>query len=248
VGRIRRKRKGFLILHKTPNITPPIFTPLGCKNGCKYGLLCTPGGAQGVVCFWGLFYSLEMKSKKRVYLEFFIVLTLVLGWIAFLCFFSPKDILSVIGIGTGYLLIFLTALFAVSGLASAPFYTTFITFASTGEFNFFLVLLVSVPALTLGDSIFFLVGHKGHFVASGFLGKKIDSFSRWIKSKPKLVVPVFAYLYTAITPLPQDILMTVLGLGKTNFKQVFTAVLLGNATFLTIIYLFSKFIFPDIFS
>ncbi len=82
---------------------------------------------------------------------------------------------------------------------------------------------------------------------NNFFGKKITSFSKWMKSKPKFLVPLFAYLYTAFTPLPQDILMTALGLGQAKFKQIFIATLLGNATFLSAVYLFSKFIFPNFF-
>jgi hypothetical protein len=50
-----------------------------------------------------------------------------------------------------------------------------------------------------------------------------------------------------LTPFPQDALMAILGLGRANFKQVFVAVLLGNATFLSLVYFFSKFVFPNFF-
>jgi membrane protein DedA with SNARE-associated domain len=206
-----------------------------------------PRGGHGVFvdCFFVLLYSLEMR--KRNYIEFIFILALLLSWIVLLYFFPPEVILSFIGVEGGYLLVFLTAILGVSAFASSPFYGTFITIASTGEFNIFLLLLVSVPALTLGDSIFFLIGHKGHFVADNFFEKKLTSFSKWIESKPKLLVPLFAYFYTAFTPLPQDALMATLGLGRANFKKVFIAVLLGNATFLSIVYLFSKFVFPNFF-
>ncbi len=191
---------------------------------------------------------MKIKIKKKIYIEFFLILVFVLLWTSFLYFFPPEVIVSVIGIEAGYFLIFLTAIIGVSGFASTPFYGTFITLASTGEFNLLLLLLSAVPAMTLGDSIFFLIGRKGHSAVDDLSNRKISKFSRWLEKKPKWAIPTFTYLYTAVTPFPQDILMIGLGLGQANFKKVFTAVFLGNATFLTIIYLFSKFIFPDIFS
>ncbi len=187
------------------------------------------------------FINFIQKHKGFIFLFLFTLL-----WIVSLVLFSPQEIVSFIGIEGGYLLIFATALVGISGFSSMPFYATFITLASTGDFNFFALLLSAVPAMAIGDSIFFLVGHRAHFAVSELTEIRIKKLSTWISKRHFLTVPLFAYIYTSISPLPQDVLMIALGVGKARFKYVIIAVLLGNATFLTMIYFFSVFIFPEI--
>ncbi len=69
--------------------------------------------------------------------------------------------------------------------------------------------------------------------------RRMKNFSNWINSKPKWTSPLIAYIYTCTSPLPQDILMVTLGLAKVKFLGIFIAVLLGNATFITLIYFLS---------
>ncbi len=171
---------------------------------------------------------------------FFLLLFFILGWILLILNVSPDDIVSAMGVEGGYLVIFLTAFIGVSGFASAPFYVTLVTLTSTGEFNIFVLALVIAPARAFGDSLFFFLGYKGHSVMSGVLGKSLKSFSLWINKKPNWMTPLAAYIYTSVTPLPQDILMIALGLGKSRFRGIFVAVLLGNATFIILISLLSS--------
>lgn len=101
-------------------------------------------------------------------------------------------------------------------------------------------MLLVAPARTFGDSIFFLLGRKGHSALGELTGKRLNKFSEWLGKKPGWAIPFVAYLYTSLLPLPQDILMIILGLGKAKFRYVFIAILLGNATFIGLIYIFSS--------
>lgn len=161
-----------------------------------------------------------IKKHKWFFFLFFIIL-----WVTFV---SPEKVVSLVGVEKGYLLIFIFALFGVSGFTSAPFYTLLFTFIASGEFNVFLLALVSAPAMTIGDSLFFFLGYKGH----GVVGGRLHRFSSWIEGKPQWITPLFAYLYSSFFPLPQDVLMVFLGLGKCKFRYIFFAVLFGNITFI----------------
>ncbi len=174
---------------------------------------------------------------------FFILLFFLLFWIGIIYHISPDRIVAAMGVETGYFLIFLTAFIGVSGFASAPFYATLLTLVSTGEFNIFFLAIIVAPARAFGDALFFLLGHKGHSV----IGSRLKSFSLWLAEKPDWMTPLVAYLYTALTPLPQDILMLVLGLGRTHFKKIIVAVILGNATFVILISLIATGLIPIIF-
>lgn len=177
---------------------------------------------------------------------FVFLLIFVLFWISSLVVYSPEEIISFVGVENAYLILFFSALIGVSGLASLPFYTIFITMASSGEFNFFLLIAVAVPGMAFGDALFFLFGHKGHFALSEFAENKTKKISAWIKKQPSWVIPFIAYIYTSFSPLPQDILMFILGFGRAKFRYVIVAVLLGNTTFISLIYLFSVSVFSEI--
>lgn len=145
---------------------------------------------------------------------------------------GPERIVDFIGVERGYLLIFFLALIGVSFLTSASFYATLAALASTGEFNPILLGLAAAPALALGDSLFFFLGYHGRsLLAERMAGR----FFKWTQKHPKWLAPLFAYLYTGLTPLPQDFLMAGLGLGGIAFPRILVAILLGNATFVAII-------------
>ncbi len=169
----------------------------------------------------------------RRYKGFWILLVFLVLWIAFIRIIPPKELVSVIGVETGYLFVFLTALVGVSGFASAPYYATLITLMSTGDFNILLLALVVAPACALGDSLFFLLGYKGNAVIES---RYLDKFSCWLNKKPYWVTPFAAYMYSSFAPLPQDFLMVALGLGRARFLHIIGAVALGNATFVLVIY------------
>ncbi len=176
--------------------------------------------------------------KKNI--KFISLLSFLLLWITALFFFSPEEIVLIIGIEGGYLFIFLTALVGVSGFASAPFYAMLATLVASGEYNLFLLALIVAPARAFGDSLFFVLGYQGRSLARSFMGRQLKIASLWLQNKPYWITPLVAYAYTALTPLPQDILMIALGLGKTNFRNIFIAVLLGNATFVFLISFFTS--------
>lgn len=181
------------------------------------------------------------KHKK-----FWSLLLLILVWVGILSFVSPSEIVEMIGVKTGYLIIFVTALLGISGFASAPFYTSLFTLSASGELDIFLVLLVAAPARTVGDILFFTLGHQGHSVIKNdtFIGDRLKHFSTWLFGKPYWVVLFFSYLYTSAAPFPKDFLMLGLGVGRLKLRDVVIVALLGNATFIALIYFFATGIIP----
>lgn len=182
------------------------------------------------------------KHKK-----FWTLLCLIVIWLAVVLVFSPQEIVEAIGVETGYFLIFLTALLGISGFVSFPFYIALVTLTSSGEFNIFLVILVAAPARSVGDILLFSLGHQGHLVVSDLVSSRLRSFSSWLCGKPYWVVLLFSYLYTSAAPLPKDFLMLFLGLGRIKLRDVIIIVLLGNATFIGLVHLFSVGLFDSLF-
>ncbi len=186
-------------------------------------------------------WTMEFLNRHKV---FFLLLIFLSFWSALLYFVPPDRLVAAMGVETGYLLIILTAFVGVSGFASAPFYAMLVTFAGSGEFNIFLLAMAVAPARAFGDALFFLLGHRGHSTANS---PRLRSFSAWLVERPSWSIPFIAYLYTAFTPLPQDLLMVLLGLGKARFKTVIIAVILGNATFVVLVSFAATGLLPLIF-
>jgi len=175
--------------------------------------------------------KIDFKKIKK-HQDLLIIGLLVLIWVTILFFISPEEIVSKIGIKTGYALLFFMALLGISSFTSVSFYTTLIVFAGTGEFNPIILGLVAAPAAAIGDSLFFLLGFKGR----SFIPEKyLLFFSNWIEKKPKWFAPIIAFFYTGLTPLPQDFLMLAMGISGVRFWKIFLAILFGNMVFIIII-------------
>lgn len=172
-----------------------------------------------------------MKLFFSKHKTFFLLFSFLIAWSLLLLVLSPEEIVRAVGIQGGYLIIFGTALVGVSGFTSAPFFASFLTFAASGEFHPVLLGLIAGPGRVLGDILFYYLGAKGGGIASDTGLPIVRLLSRKIASLPRWTIPVVSFCYTAFTPLPQDILMVTLGLGKAPTRLVFPFILLGNITF-----------------
>ena len=169
------------------------------------------------------------RHKKFVFLFVFLSI-----WMTLLVFVSPSELVEIVGVETGYLMVFLTAIVGVSSLTSGSFYAVILTLASTGEFNPFLLALVAAPAMTFGDTIFFLFSSRGRLIIKEKAKRRIRRLVSWTENFSEKKIFLVTYFYSGFTPFPQDILMMTLGVGGASLRTVMGAVLLGNATFIII--------------
>ncbi|MFP4022380.1 MAG: hypothetical protein ACLFTS_00845 [Candidatus Paceibacterota bacterium] len=170
----------------------------------------------------------------------FISLILLITALTIVVNFLPiKNITELISPKTAYLVLFLTALLGISGLSSAPFYATLVILSVVEGYNPFLMIIIASPARTFGDLVLFYLGEKGHLALSEVTEEKIKRFSIWLNKKPLWLILFITYTYTSVAPLPKDILMTILGLGRVKLRLIILAVFFGNATFIALIYLVS---------
>jgi hypothetical protein len=98
----------------------------------------------------------------------------------------------------------------------------------------------------VGDVLFFTLGHQSHSIIrdNTFAGDRLKEFSSWLFGKPYWVVLFFSYLYTSAAPFPKDFLMLGLGIGRLRLRDIIIVALLGNATFIALIYFFAIGIIP----
>lgn len=177
---------------------------------------------------------MHWKRWKKSYLTFAGIVAFIVGWSILLSYVPPTQIVERIGANNSLVIAFLISTFGgVSTATSVNFYATVVTLAAGGT-NPILLGIVAGSGITIGDSLFYYLGTKGHDVLTGRPKEWADKVSNWIKSQKEHVVQIFAYLYTGVTPLPNDVLTVSLGLAEYSYRRLLPALLLGNIT-LTII-------------
>jgi membrane protein YqaA with SNARE-associated domain len=159
------------------------------------------------------------------------LLLTILAWGALLFFISPDEIVERIGITNGYLILFFIALFGgVTSLTSGSYFATVITLA-LGGLNPLILALVSASAATIGDTVFFYLGHHGHAaLTQGRVQSFVERLTHALERRPWWHTSVGVYVLAAVTPVPNELIATSLGLAQRSFFTVVPPLALGNMT------------------
>lgn len=168
----------------------------------------------------------------RGFLVFAVLSFSVAAWVILLRYLSPTELVTSIGINNGYLVAFFVALLGgTSSLTGVSFVAVIATLAA-GGLNPFLLALFAGVGIAVSDSMFFWIGRNAHdAIDSPLTHQYLEKISIWINDRSRLVVGIFIYIYTALTPLPTDILTTILGLAHQPYRFVAIPLLLGGITF-----------------
>jgi membrane protein YqaA with SNARE-associated domain len=167
-------------------------------------------------------------DRSAKYLTVFLVVFALIAWGIFLYFIGPQKIVEFLGYQNSYIAAFIIALIGgTSVFTTASFYATIATLAA-GGLNIFILALIAGIGAALGDSFFFFLGLKGRNMASPSFGKKLDKFSRWLHRLPDWIIPFFVFIYAGFIPLPNDVMMVSLALGKYKFRKIIPFVILGD--------------------
>lgn len=179
-------------------------------------------------------------NKLNRYFTLAIVIFILIAWGIFLYLVGPETIIQTLGVRNSYLAAFLIALIGgTSVFTTASFYATLAALA-IGGLNIFILSFISAVGVALGDSFFFFLGSRGRNLSSPSFKNKLDKFSKWLYRLPGWLTPFFVFIYTGLIPLPNDILMVSLGLGKYKFKKIIPFVFLGDFVFMFLISFLSR--------
>lgn len=171
-----------------------------------------------------------MKRNRQAYLVVAAIVLFLIGWSVLLLYISPQEIVDRLGADNSLLVAFLISTFGgLSSFTSASYYAMLTTFSSGGV-NAILLGICAGTGLTISDSLVYYLGTRGHDILSENLQNKADKLSVWINEQHEHIVQIFAYVYTGLTPLPNDLLTGSLGLAEYSYRQLLPALLLGNIT------------------
>lgn len=171
-----------------------------------------------------------MKRNRQTYLVVAAIVLFLIGWSVLLLYISPQEIVDQLGADNSLLVAFLVSTFGgLSSFTSASYYAMLTTFSSGGV-DTILLGISAGTGLTISDSLVYYLGTRGHDILSENLQKKADKLSAWINEQHEHIVQIFAYVYTGLTPLPNDLLTGSLGLAEYSYRRLLPALLLGNIT------------------
>ncbi|HKK54428.1 MAG TPA: VTT domain-containing protein [Patescibacteria group bacterium] len=182
------------------------------------------------------------KYYSKKYLNVFLLLSflvLIIIWISVVYLIGAQAIVTKIGLNNIYLPIFIIAILSgSSSFVSASFFAVYISIAS-GIDNHLLFVISGGLGLSVGDSIFYYLGKKGRKLETKKWQSIIEKLSSWFKKQSLYLVYLIIFIYNAFTPLPGDILNTILGLSGIKYRKIIIVIILGN---ITLLYLIAYFI------
>ncbi len=127
--------------------------------------------------------------KKRIAWGFFVTLLIVASFSILLIFWHPRDIIEYLGVNNSYMIMALVSVFGgASTITSTGWYATLTTLASGGLNPYYLGFVAGL-FVSVGDSIFYLLGEQTRALEIKSLNKLVDKITRFLKNKPKWWAP-----------------------------------------------------------
>lgn len=179
-----------------------------------------------------------MPKHRNIFIAIALIFSIFL-WTWVLLTYGTDAIVDYIGVKNGYLIVFLVALFGgMSSVSGVTYVATIITFASAG-LNPFGLALASCLGISIGDTIFYYIGKYGvRELADSTFKKYIVRFAAWLEQRSATLRFTGIYVYTAFTPLPNDVLTILLGVSHQRLALVLPALVAGNFTLTLLLSLF----------
>jgi membrane protein YqaA with SNARE-associated domain len=185
---------------------------------------------------------MSKSHSPAVFAAFALVFSIVL-WSWLLLTYGADAIVDWIGAENGYWIMFLVALFGgVSSIAGVTYVATIITLASAG-LNPLALAIASGAGISIGDTIYYYIGRYGlRTLTHGVIHDRVQQLTEWLRNKSKKLLFLVIYVYTAFTPLPNDVLTITLGLTQQPWRVVIVGLVLGNITLTFIIAQFGQYL------
>lgn len=178
-------------------------------------------------------YKTKKKFSRKKFITFLFLAFLIILFIVVSLVLSPAELVQGLGSRNSYLIIFFVSFFGgFSAGGSFSFITLLYTLAA-GGLNPYYLALVSGTSLAIGDLIMFYTGLQGRELIVGRWDKKMRAFSAFLEKNIWLrrALPLIIFLYIAVSPLPNDLLIFSLAAIEYPFKRMIWLILLGDFSF-----------------
>ena len=176
-----------------------------------------------------------LKEKRKPIIKLAVIL-IILAAIYFLFIVAQKDdAVRDTLFNLGYPGVFLIAL--VSGfnlLVPIPAVSFTPIFVEAG-LNIWLLIFFIVLGTSIADSIAYAIGRVSRELAGSWIQEKLVKQLDRLKSKYYLGPLIALFLFAALAPLPNELILVPIGLMGYKFRYVFIPYLVGNTIFNTLV-------------
>jgi hypothetical protein len=180
------------------------------------------------------------RRRRNALFALIALIAFIIGWGILLHRVGADGIVARIGVRNGYLIAFLMA--SAGGLSTAtsvPLYPTLATFAA-GGLEPLLLGLAAGTGLSIGDSLFFLIGLEGRRASSGRLEDRLQRMSAWFDRRPRLALRLAIFAYAGLTPFPNDVMVMTLAASGVRYRLILPSLVTGNLTLATLVAFFGE--------
>ena len=173
--------------------------------------------------------------KKRNLFIFSIIFIIFISWLIILYHYSPEKIVEKVGVSNVYLVLGLMALIGGTSIfLPIPYYLLTISLGAAGLNPFLLGICAGVGTL-LGDTTSYYIAYKGREIVPKKHSIFFQRIFDWAVKKNPIRVQIFTFLYTAIVPFSDDLIMVPAGVIKYPFWKLAISAGLGKIVFNTIL-------------
>jgi membrane protein YqaA with SNARE-associated domain len=175
------------------------------------------------------------RYKKQL-TAFVLFLLFIASWSILLYQFPPQEIVARLGVTNGYAVAFIAGfLGGVSTFTSVPYAIIVLTLGAGGLAPIILGFM-SALGLFLGDITSYFLGYYGHQVVPNKLQERLQKVHQWLTNRERTwIIPIFIFLYGALLPLSNDIVVISFGLARYPMWRVMIPLGLGSIVFNTIL-------------
>lgn len=180
------------------------------------------------------------RRRRNALIALLVLIAFLIAWAVLLNRVGAEGIVERIGVRNGYLIVFVMA--SAGGLSAAtsvPLYATLATFAA-GGLEPLVLGLAAGTGLSIGDSLFFLVGLEGRRASSGRLEERLERLSAWFERRPRWALRLAIFAYAGLTPFPNDVMMVTLAASGVRYRLILPSLIAGNLTLATLVALFGE--------
>jgi membrane protein YqaA with SNARE-associated domain len=166
-------------------------------------------------------------DRKKSRLIFVLIALFIVSWSILLNFYTPEQIVTMLGVQNVYIFIFFLAVtVGVSVFTTTLFYTSLVAI-SFGGVNLVWVSLLASIGLLSGDLVFYYVSKTGSQCVPERYEGIIVRLIEWTKkySDNKMILLIFFY---SAAPLPSDAISIFLGITSFPIRKMVLPLVLGK--------------------
>lgn len=166
-------------------------------------------------------------DRKKSRLIFVLIALFIVSWSILLNFYTPEQIVTMLGVQNVYIFIFFLAVtVGVSVFTTTLFYTSLVAI-SFGGVNLVWVSLLASIGLLSGDLVFYYFSKTGSRCVPERYEGIIVRLIEWTKkySDNKMILLIFFY---SAAPLPSDAISIFLGITSFPIRKMVLPLVLGK--------------------